>query len=32
MDAGFASWLVAMSVSASAPGGLLGMASGIFIV
>ena len=32
MDAGFASWLFVMSVGASALGGMLGMASGIFIV
>jgi uncharacterized protein len=32
MDAGFGSWLFVMSVGASALGGMLGMASGIFIV
>src|SRR6266481_1202479 len=32
MDAGFALWLFGMSVGASALGGMLGMASGIFIV
>src|SRR5580698_9432847 len=32
MDAGFVSWLFVMSVGASALGGMLGMASGIFIV
>src|SRR5215470_6670230 len=32
MDAGFGSWLLAMSLGASALGGMLGMASGIFIV
>ncbi len=32
MDAGFGLWLFAMSLGASALGGMLGMASGIFIV
>src|SRR5260370_34331504 len=32
MDMGFMSWLFAVSVSASAVGGMLGMASGLFIV
>jgi uncharacterized protein len=32
LDAAFASWLFVMSVGASALGGILGMASGIFIV
>jgi uncharacterized protein len=32
MNAGFGSWLLGMSVSSSALGGMLGMASGIFIV
>ena len=32
MDIGFLSWLFAVSVAASALGGMLGMASGIFIV
>ncbi len=32
MDAGFALWLLGMSLGASALGGMLGMASGIFIV
>jgi uncharacterized membrane protein YfcA len=32
MDTGFALWLLAVSVGASALGGMLGMASGIFIV
>jgi hypothetical protein len=32
VDAGFGSWLFAVSVGASALGGMLGMASGIFIV
>ena len=32
MDAGFGSWLFVVSVGASALGGMLGMASGIFIV
>jgi uncharacterized membrane protein YfcA len=32
MDSGFMLWLVAVSVVASAFGGMLGMASGIFIV
>ena len=32
MNAGFGSWLLGMSLGASALGGMLGMASGIFIV
>jgi uncharacterized membrane protein YfcA len=32
MNAGFGSWLLGMSLGASAMGGMLGMASGIFIV
>jgi len=32
MDSGFALWLFAVSLSASALGGMLGMAGGIFIV
>jgi uncharacterized membrane protein YfcA len=32
MDNGFALWLFAVSLGASALGGMLGMASGIFIV
>src|SRR5258708_31084084 len=32
MSAGFGSWLLGMSLGASALGGMLGMASGIFIV
>ena len=32
MDSGFMLWLFAVSVGASALGGILGMASGIFIV
>jgi uncharacterized protein len=32
MDTGFSSWLFAVSMGASALGGMLGMASGIFIV
>jgi uncharacterized protein len=32
MSAGFGSWLLGMSLSASALGGMLGMASGIFVV
>ena len=32
MNAGFGSWLLDMSLGASALGGMLGMASGIFVV
>ena len=32
MDIGFTIWLFAISIGASALGGMLGMASGIFIV
>ena len=32
MSAGFGSWLLGMSLGASALGGMLGMASGIFVV
>jgi hypothetical protein len=32
MDTGFSLWLFAVSLGASALGGMLGMASGIFIV
>jgi hypothetical protein len=32
MNTGFRSWLAGMSLGASALGGMLGMASGIFIV
>ena len=32
MDAGFGLWLFAMLIGASSLGGMLGMASGIFIV
>jgi hypothetical protein len=32
MNAGFGSWLIGVSLGASALGGMLGMASGMFIV
>ena len=31
MNAGFGSWLLGMALGAGAPGGMLGMAGGIFI-